>query len=514
MHKRANIVFLVLLFSAACFLRMAGLGERDLWHDEAFTYFCSTEASVSNHTPYYDVYEPPLYRSFMKVWLKATGWTSEAGLRFPSAIFSILSLFLFYRLALYLAGPGVALAGLVVLAFSPLHIWYAQEARAYSLYCLEALAAVFFFLKALREGRLVFWMATAAFSLLALYTNYFSAMLILSQFCVLLIVREYRKKLIPWLCCMFIVLVGYAPQLTAFFNKVLLMRRGFWWLTPPEGAGTVAVTFKNFFAGYSAQYDHFSSVLVFIALLFFFGVLSLAKEKPDALKILLSLVVVPMALAVLLSKAGIQVYLDRQFIVYSPFFYLILARGWLALPGGSISRIGGFVIYLILIGSALANYYAGTPTAADLEHNARGYVKKPVRPIAEYLEKNYKDGDAIGFSNSSVSMSLKYYWRRPDVAPEVFYICPDVEKDYYFKQKSAYGKTRTVRQRKFFFNSDDPRQLARIRASRLWLVNCPWGQEDIGPTAQKAVTALSPAYVPSETAAFGYCSVILLERRR
>ncbi len=512
MAKRTFVLVAVVLVAAG-FLRFSGLGSRDLWHDEAFTYFCSIDATDSNRTPNYDIYEPPLYTSFMKLWLKATGWSSEAGLRFPSAVFSILSLLVFFRLALYLSGLRTAVACLFLLGFSPMHIWYAQEARGYALYSLEILVGAFFFFKALRQEKFVFWLATSLAMVFALYTNYFAATFILAQCCVLLAVGEYRKKIIPWVFSVFAVFLAYIPQLEGFFKKVFLMRHGLWWLNPPRGASTLATTFKNFFTGYNAPSGQMYPALLFLLLLFFLGARRFLKEKPRDFKAIASLAFVPICLAVLFSFGRVNIYLDRQFIAFTPFFYLILAWGWDALPG-KISKVAAFFIYLFLTGSALLNYYSGT-APLEFEENARGYVKKPVRPIAEYVEANYRELDAIAFSCPSVSMSLKYYWRRPGLFPEAFYICPDAGRDYYLMQKRSYGKIRTTERRKFFIDSDDLRQLELIEAPRIWLINCPWGNEDIWPGAEKVEASLGFAgYSRRAFRLLGDCSVVLLEKDR
>ncbi|HJW91734.1 MAG TPA: glycosyltransferase family 39 protein [Anaerolineales bacterium] len=54
-------------------------------------------------------------------------------IRLPSAIFSITSVGLIYALCLELFDRQTARFASLILALSPLHIWYAQEARRYTL---------------------------------------------------------------------------------------------------------------------------------------------------------------------------------------------------------------------------------------------------------------------------------------------------------------------------------------------------------------------------------------------
>ena len=121
-------------------LRLAFLSSDSFWLDEAFSV-----TSVMRHgvreiwqaSP--DPQHPPLY--FVVLWLAVhLGGPSEAVARLPSALASVLNLLLMYvlsrRLGLSVRAAGWAVA---LLAFAPLDVWYAQEARMYALVTTTAL---------------------------------------------------------------------------------------------------------------------------------------------------------------------------------------------------------------------------------------------------------------------------------------------------------------------------------------------------------------------------------------
>lgn len=123
-------------------LRVANLGHQDLWYDEAFTAWLARlpwarllEATAG------DVH-PPLWYVIEKVTVSLLG-DSEAVLRLPAAVLSILSLWLTYKLAMAFAlGSKVGTIAVWIMALSSFQVWYAQEARMYTLLLVAVQVAV------------------------------------------------------------------------------------------------------------------------------------------------------------------------------------------------------------------------------------------------------------------------------------------------------------------------------------------------------------------------------------
>ena len=139
MGKQDNIIKYwpeLLLVLVAVVLRFFQLGEESLWADEFYT-LTTVNATTAGETllnvtigqPH-----PPLYFLFMHFFVKACG-SSDVALRFPSALAGAISPILLYGLlrALFDKNRRLALLGGFLFCLSPMHIWYSQEARAYSL---------------------------------------------------------------------------------------------------------------------------------------------------------------------------------------------------------------------------------------------------------------------------------------------------------------------------------------------------------------------------------------------
>lgn len=124
--SRSATHVLAAIFLIAILLRFPWLGLKSLWLDEA--------ASVYYATPVFenvDSVHPPLYYVFVHYTMAFLG-RSEAAIRLPSALFSILNVALLYWLGRKLFNRQVGLLAAALLAVSPLDIWYAQEARMYA----------------------------------------------------------------------------------------------------------------------------------------------------------------------------------------------------------------------------------------------------------------------------------------------------------------------------------------------------------------------------------------------
>lgn len=122
---------LVILFLAAG-LRLSQLGSKSLWFDEvaSINFAELPTEKLWNLEWSRPESHPPLYYQGLGYWVDWFG-NSEFSVRLPSALISIVNVALIYILGRRLFSHQVGLLAAALLAFSPLHIWYAQEARMY-----------------------------------------------------------------------------------------------------------------------------------------------------------------------------------------------------------------------------------------------------------------------------------------------------------------------------------------------------------------------------------------------
>ncbi len=137
-----------LLTLAGAALRAFHLGAQSLWYDEGFSVYLATmplrEATLWTARDL----APPLYYYLLHFWQVVFG-TSEAAVRSLSALVGTLTIPFMYLVGKMLFGRLAGFLAAVLVAASPLYIWYSQETRTYALLTFLGLVAAWFLLKVL-----------------------------------------------------------------------------------------------------------------------------------------------------------------------------------------------------------------------------------------------------------------------------------------------------------------------------------------------------------------------------
>jgi uncharacterized membrane protein len=126
--------------AGALVLRTIEIADKSLWVDEAFSWWLARQPmdtvwryvlSVDQH--------PPLYYSLLQLWLGPDD--RETGLRAFSVLWSVPTVPLVFLIGRRVAGPAAGVLAAVLQAVSPLHVWYAQQGRMYTMLTFFAAAA-------------------------------------------------------------------------------------------------------------------------------------------------------------------------------------------------------------------------------------------------------------------------------------------------------------------------------------------------------------------------------------
>src|SRR5271157_5567849 len=211
-----TILALALLTAAGAWLRLSHLGTKSLWLDEGAT-VALARASWSHFIWVWwhgEANPQTIYFLVMRGWILLG--RSETCLRLPSALFGVASIPLMYVMARRFVSVGPALAAAALLAFSPAHVYYSQEARSYTLAILFVLLSSYFFVGAVEGGQRRDWVLWTIISILAFYSHYFSALVPLAQACSL-----FFRKRAPWKPAIIgglVILAAALPGLTYVFR--------------------------------------------------------------------------------------------------------------------------------------------------------------------------------------------------------------------------------------------------------------------------------------------------------
>jgi len=443
-------LFAILL--AAFALRLYRLGVAGLWYDETVSVILAQKdlLALTRHTAG-DIH-PPLYYYALHFWGRLAGW-SEFSAAFLSLFFGILLIALVYRAARDLtpipspnrsgARGEVALTAALLVALSPYNLWYAQEARMYTLGALLGLASVYLFARmlgsrqspvgsrqstrfthhALRITRHVSrdFIAYVIVSALGLYTLYYFAFLLVFENLVALIwvfrnsqfairnleLRITNCELRIFLGAQLTILALFSPWLPIAFRQALDPP------VPPWRSFTALpeVLLESFSAlafGQSVDPIFVAPMLVIVAVVIAFAFRADRRPPTGDRRtlftpiFLLGYTLVPLLIIYALSLWK-PLYHVRYIFTYSPAFYILLALGLEKIRNSQFAiRILLLTVYGLL----------STVSAYNFWFNPR-YAKDDLRGAVHYVAERWRPGDAILINAGYTYPAFVYYFDQP-----------------------------------------------------------------------------------------------------
>ena len=247
MKNRLRFLIVVLLL-VGVFFRFVNIDKKFYWYDEVFTSlrisgYTQTEVlhevgngqllgatdlmkyQSSNQTKNLgdtvkslaieEPQLPPLYFLTVKYWVSVFG-ASVAATRSFSALMSLLAFPCLYWLCRELfPRPEVAWIAVGLVAVSPFHVLYAQEARPYSLWSAMILFSCASLLRAMRRQTKLSWSLYAIATILGIYTHLFSVLVAIGHGIYVLGSEGFRvnKKVIGYLTASAASLLAFMPWL-------------------------------------------------------------------------------------------------------------------------------------------------------------------------------------------------------------------------------------------------------------------------------------------------------------
>jgi len=178
-----------------------------------------------------DPQHPPLYYVMTRFWVQWFG-SSVAVIRSLTALFSVLALPCIYWLCLELFNSSlVASVAVALLAVSPFHVLYAQEAREYSLWSLTTLLSSAILLRAMRLQTKLSWGMYAVTVALGLYTFLFSGLVTIAHGVYVFAIERFRftKKVIAYLVASLVGFLVFTPWLIILLNQSAQLNKTTGW---------------------------------------------------------------------------------------------------------------------------------------------------------------------------------------------------------------------------------------------------------------------------------------------
>ncbi|MEA3335996.1 MAG: glycosyltransferase family 39 protein [Chloroflexota bacterium] len=334
---------LILLLGFA--LRLDQLGTASLWLDEMGQASESMNGLLEALTGAQRHHgAAPL--DYLFTWLTLQIGHSEFLVRLPAVMFGTLTLALTYQLARVLFDDVTGLLAMLLLAISPFHLHFSQEARFYALFACLAVGSSLALVVATRRDNKLGWIIYTATVIAGLYSHYFMPLVVLVQGMVLLIYPTFRvpdrnqqtgrrwQIVFHFLLSCLIAAVAFLP----WFYLAVLRETGTPRATPPIlTADLIHAMHAGLVFGDAWQLPELFQPW----LLWLYGILALLgiavgllrpPTRPGTLLATLLLILSPVVIVLVLNQLN-YFFTGRQLLFLLPFYLLMVAQAGASLIG-------------------------------------------------------------------------------------------------------------------------------------------------------------------------------------
>jgi mannosyltransferase len=399
--------FLVLLAFA---LRVYRLGHQSFWYDEGQSYYFAHQDSLGAILDVIsDSDHPPLYFILLYLWMSVAGG-SEFALRFTALFWSVLLVPLVYLLGRRAFGPGEGMTAALLMVISPFHVWYAQEARMYTLATFLSLLSSYLLLLALRKGRPSLWLAYTLAALAAPYAHLYACFVLLFQalFVLLWTWRNWPK--VPFLRAWLLSQVGIGLSFLPWIGIVLreYASNATYWPGILDLKRFLLDTVVAFSAGLTLPLERANWTATAFLIALGVGCAALVFRRSDprsrwqGFSLVLLYLIVPTSAAVVISYRHPK-YAPRYLLLVTPAYYLLAAKGLITLR--AYRRWAGLAVILftvVFVGAAQSLYNC---------YFVEEYARDDFRAVLGYIGANAWEDDAIIIVGGHAYPILDYYNR-------------------------------------------------------------------------------------------------------
>ena len=343
---------------------------------------------------------PPLYYLLVKALAEVAGY-DDLPVRFLSVACGTTLIVGLYALGRRLIGTAGGVAAALFATCGPTFIYYAQEARMYSLLMALSTLSSYAMLRMLpstcerrREAR--WWLAYVSLAAGAIYTHYFAFLLLLAQNLFALGWMAFRKQLRPskaWWAAQGAIAILYLPWLPIAIRQVAI-GQGTWWRLPLPPSVILHDIWRFLILGPRRPMGvpAFGPLMGGVALVVLAAALVGRRKGVMAWSWSWLSFALPVGSIVLLGSS-LPVYTDRYALVAAPGLALIVGLGVAAMwdvPYGRGAWLGRMAAILALAAALLGPL----PQLNHYYHDPK-YWREDFRRAARYLMDKSAPGDTV-----------------------------------------------------------------------------------------------------------------------
>jgi len=388
LNHRQIYLFLILIILVGAVLRIYGLSFESLWQDELHTAL-TVNSSLKES---FDIdLHPPLYYILIYSWSKNFGNT-DISLRFFSAIFGIISIFLIFLVSRLLFDYRIGLLSSFILAISEFHVYYSQEAKMYSLLTFFVILSIYFFIKLLQKDKLRYVIGYIISTIFCIYTHLYGIFILLVgnvYFLSFIKKRSTKVKVKRWIYIqlfLFIPWVFFSTQKITNFIFINFNRH-----LPKPDLYLILNTFNNYTVSGS----------VFFVTLFLLGIGSLIKNEENNKKnigFVLLWLSLPILVSYIFSFLHFSILYSPRYVIFCSIpYYILIAKGLFNVKWHFL-RIFLLTGLIIVSTYSFKNYYTTK-------------CKTDWKSVASYLKQTTKGEEAVLLLDTTWTReSMKRYY--------------------------------------------------------------------------------------------------------
>jgi uncharacterized membrane protein len=400
----AQYLYLLIVLILAVAIRLVDLPGKSLWYDElqsvTFSSLSVQELIRTLHT--FDTH-PPLYYIQLHFWLLLGN--SDWWIKLNSVVWSVLTLVMIFLLSKDLFNSKLALVASLVFAVSPLAVFYAQEARMYSLLMFLGVGSFYFFRRFVENQNWLYLIGALLFTEGFLYSHGAGFMILVSlcAYVVVLVLLESRFR--RWRVALkvglafLVMVILYIPELRAASSI-------FVGVTLKPNLNDVVSTLFILLGG---VYNHPTWVEWIVIPLIMVGVLACLLRNRGGRVVVLAFIIAPMVFCFVVSYLIRPIWLYRTLAYIVPFLSIAIAfivvqiipslmRGRVGQPWVKSGLI--FATTLVLLFSTI------------LQQTTFSYPWH-IRDAARFIQSVAQKGDVVYVPNVRIFWGMGWYFIGP-----------------------------------------------------------------------------------------------------
>jgi hypothetical protein len=395
--------FLLIAVVAGLAIRFLDLGGKSFWTDEMLTIDNALIGQEMTRTHFFGMLQGPLMSLLVR--LLGTISMAEGFLRLPFAVAGCLTVLSIYALARFFSGPWVALNTAFFVSLSPMLVWYSQEVRGYAFVVLFTVLMTYYLARWVENPRNRYLFYYGLFLFAGLLSNLAAAFVVMAHFVYLVATPPRRRLMGRWILSIVVVMLFFSPWVRSIVIATNVNRLAGADVGEPLKGGAkwsalaVPYTLFTFSVGYTLgppmrriQTEGMAVVMrglpwvVATGAIFgaaaVVGLRKLKQENRDALFLVLTWIIVPMAAVAALAIRNVKVFTPRYALVSLPPYGLIIGRGLAAITKSRWWPVT--IVFAGVLAVSLTNYFL-----------VPAYGKDDARGVADKIMEHFEPGDSV-----------------------------------------------------------------------------------------------------------------------